>query len=205
MLLSVIFFIVLSFAGGCGRDPSGAAQTRLRKAFQRLGGAPSAGPRLPDFQLTAVAGEKTAPLSRAVLLGRPWAANFIYTRCAGPCPMLSARMASLQARLPKSVALISFTVDPDHDSPEILAGYARRFRADPKRWRFVTGKKSALLNLFRDGFHIAVAESASAPIGDNIAHSTKFVLVDAEGRLRGYYDGDDPASLDRLVSDASSL
>ncbi|MDE2142570.1 MAG: SCO family protein [Elusimicrobia bacterium] len=147
----------------------------------------------------------TSPLDLRALRGRVWIADFVYTRCAGPCPMLSANMAGLQKRLPKSVGLLSFTVDPDHDSPEVLTEYARKFGADPQRWWFVAGDKPSLVKLFRDGFQIAVAESAAAPEGQNVAHTTKFVLIDGEGRIRGYYDGDDAASLDKLAADASRL
>ncbi|MDE2511283.1 MAG: SCO family protein [Elusimicrobia bacterium] len=147
----------------------------------------------------------TSPLDLRALRGRVWIADFVYTRCAGPCPMLSANMAGLQKRLPKSVGLLSFTVDPDHDSPEVLTEYARKFGADPQRWWFVAGDKPSLVKLFRDGFQIAVAESAAAPEGQNVAHTTKFVLIDGEGRIRGYYDGDDNASLAKLAADASRL
>jgi protein SCO1/2 len=144
-------------------------------------------------------------LDLRALRGRVWIADFIYTRCSGPCPMLSANMAGLQKRLPPSIGLLSFTVDPDHDSVELLTVYAHKFGADAQRWFFVTGDKSALLKLFRDGFQIAVAQSAAAAPGQNIAHTTKFILIDGAGRLRGYYDGDDAESLDRLAADAKRL
>jgi protein SCO1/2 len=110
-------------------------------------------------------------------------------------------MQALQTKLPKSVGLVSFTVDPDHDSPEVLSVYARKFSADPQRWSFVTGDKAALLRLFRDGFSVAYDEDAAG----NISHATTFVLVDAQGRLAGYYDGLDSSALDRLVADAKRL
>ena len=186
MLLSVVFYIITFGVSGCGRAP-----------------APSRA--LPDFALTAVTVDGTSPLDLRALRGRSWIADFVYTRCAGPCPMLSANMAGLQKRLPKSVGLLSFTVDPDHDSPEVLTVYARKFAADPQRWFFVTGDKPALVKLFRDGFQISVAESVDAPEGQNVAHTTKFVLIDGDGRIRGYYDGDDASSLDRLATDAAHL
>jgi protein SCO1/2 len=186
VLLSAVFYISFFVISGCAKAPP-----PLRA--------------LPDFALTAVTVDGTSPLDLRALRGRAWIADFVYTRCAGPCPMLSANMASLQRRLSKSVGLLSFTVDPDHDSPEVLTVYARKFGADPQRWFFVTGDKPALLKLFRDGFQIAVAESADAPEGQNVAHTTKFVLIDGDGRIRGYYDGEDPTALDRLASEASGL
>ncbi|MFI5345868.1 MAG: SCO family protein [Elusimicrobiota bacterium] len=186
MLLSAVFYIATIVISGCAKAPP-----PLRA--------------LPDFSLTAVTVDGTSPLDLRALRGRAWIADFVYTSCAGPCPMLSANMASLQKRLPKSVGLLSFTVDPDHDSPEVLTVYARKFAADPQRWFFVTGDKPVLVKLFRDGFQIAVAESADAPQGQNVAHTTKFVLIDGDGRIRGYYDGDDAASLDKLAADSSRL
>lgn len=186
MFLSVVLYIATFVISGCARVP---APIRA----------------LPDFSLTAVTVDGTSPLDLRALHGRAWIVDFVYTRCAGPCPMLTANMAGLQKRLPKSVGLLSFTVDPDHDSPEVLSVYARDFKADPQRWFFVTGEKPELVNLFRDGFQIAVAESATAPVGQNVAHTTKFVLLDGEGRIRGYYDGDDRDSLDKLAADASRL
>ena len=186
MLLSVVFYIAVLFAAGCAKAPP-----PLRA--------------LPDFSLTAVTIDGTSPLDLRALRGRVWIVDFVYTTCAGPCPMLTANMAALQKRLPKSVGLLSFTVDPDHDIPEALGAYARKFGADPQRWFFVDGDKPALLKLFRDGFQIAVAENAAAEPGQNVAHTTKFVLLDGEGRIRGYYDGDDPASLDKLSADAQRL
>lgn len=186
MFLSVVFSMVAFIISGCAKAPP-----PIRA--------------LPDFALTAVTVDGTSPLDLAALRGRAWVADFVYTRCAGPCPMLSANMAGLQKRLPASIGLLSFTVDPDHDSPEVLTEYARRFGADPRRWFFVTGEKDALVRLFREGFLIsAVADPRAAP-GQNVAHTTEFVLIDARGRIRGYYHGDDPAALDRLAADALRL
>lgn len=119
--------------------------------------------------------------------------------------MLTAYMAGLQKRLPSNVGLLSFTVDPDHDSPEVLADYARRFKADPRRWFFLTGKKTELIRLVRDGFLLPVVENAAARPGERFTHSTKFVLIDADARVRGWYDGDDAASLDKLAADAKKI
>ncbi|MBI3566530.1 MAG: SCO family protein [Elusimicrobia bacterium] len=167
--------------------------------------APAQARALPDFALTGVTVDGVSPLDRRALRGRAWIADFVYTRCSGPCPLLTAHMASLQKRVPKSVGLLSFTVDPDHDSPEVLTLYAKRFKADPQRWFFVTGDKPELVKLFRDGFQIAVAEDPDAPAGQTVAHTTKFVLIDGEGLIRGYYDGDELESLDKLAKDAGGL
>ncbi len=186
MLLSVVFCMATLLIPGCSP-------------------APKASRELPDFALTAVTIDGTSPFDRSTLRGRAHVADFVYTRCTGPCPMLTANMAQLQRRLPKAIGLLSFTVDPDHDSPEVLTLYARKFGADPQRWFFLTGEKTELIRLVRDGFLLPVAENAAALPGERFAHSTKFVLIDADARVRGWYDGDDAAALDKLVADAKKL
>jgi cytochrome oxidase Cu insertion factor (SCO1/SenC/PrrC family) len=176
-------------------------------AFFLAGCSPAPAPQrqLPDFSLTAVTVDGTSPFERRALQGRAWIADFVYTRCAGPCPLLSANMAGLQKKLPASVGFLSFTVDPEHDSPEVLTVYAARFHADPQRWFFLTGEKAELIRLAREGFLLPIAENAAAAPGERYAHSTRFVLLDGEARVRGWYDGDDPASLERLAADAKKL
>jgi protein SCO1/2 len=186
VLLSSVFYIAILFISGCSPAPKPV------KA-------------LPDFSLTAVTVDGTSPFDLRAMRGRAWIADFVFTRCTGPCPMLTANMAGLQKKLPAKIGLLSFTVDPDHDSPEVLTLYARKFSADPQRWFFLTGEKAEVIRLVRDGFLLPVAESAAAAPGEKVAHSTKFVLIDPEGRVRGWYDGEDPASLDKLAEDAKRL
>ncbi len=197
---------------------AGLAASRERRPPQAAQQAPSASwaaltpslrlprlGRLPDFRLTAVTTLSQGPLSLADLSGRPWVAGFIYTSCAGPCPLLSARMAGLQGSLPPQVRLVSFTVDPQRDRPKVLRAYAARFKADPRRWVFLTGPKPELRKLMSEGFRLAAGEDPKAPVGLRLVHSTKLVLVDSEGILRGYYDGQEPSSLRRLERDALAL
>lgn len=186
MLMSVVFYIMIFVTAAC--SPTQAPKKSL-----------------PDFSLTAVTVDGTSPFDARTLRGRAWVADFVYTRCAGPCPMLTANMQGLQKRLPKSIGLLSFTVDPDHDSPEVLTLYAKTFHADAQRWFFLTGDKADLIKLVRDGFLLPVAENAAAQPGERVAHSTKFVLIDADASVRGWYDGDDEASLAKLEADAKKL
>ena len=186
MLLSGVFYAAILFMSACSPAPKP----------QRA---------LPDFSLTAVTVDGTSPFDLRTLRGRAWIADFIYTRCAGPCPMLTANMAGLQKKLPNKIGLLSFTVDPDHDSPEVLTLYARKFNADPQRWFFLTGEKADVIRLVRDGFLLPVVENAAALPGERVAHSTKMVLIDSQSRVRGWYDGDDAASLDKLAADAKRL
>jgi protein SCO1 len=164
--------------------------------------------RVPSFRLIERSGRE---ISLEDLLGRPWLASFVYTSCPGPCPMLTARMAKLAERAAEhDVRLVTFSVDPETDTPEVLRGYAERYGAPADRWLFLTGATDEVRRLVRDGFHLAVAEAAEGDgHGGPITHSTRVVLVDREGKIRRYYlDGAEPwtdealADLDALAADS---
>lgn len=157
---------------------------------------------LPDFQLTNRDGRS---VSLSDLAGRPWVADFIFTSCQVSCPFLTAEMARLQAVLPAAseTRLVSFSVDPDNDTPEVLQDYAQRYQAGD-RWYFLTGARDELYRLIREGFQLGV-EPGAGSAREPIAHSTRFVLVDREGRIRGYYESTDRASMAKLVKDLRSL
>jgi protein SCO1/2 len=176
--------------------------------------------RVPDFALTERSGRR---VTLADLRGKVWIANFFYTECPDTCPLQSAHMARLQDELaPKpDVRLVSISVDPEHDTPEVLAEYAARFEADPERWLFLTGPRDAIYRLAIDGFRLGVVDRgehaqermdqdrswlgprsawahASANPARTLIHSSRFVLVDRQAQIRGYYHGTDWESLERL-------
>lgn len=159
-----------------------------------------------DFQLTDQAGRT---VSLADLKGQVWVADFIFTRCGGPCPRLTRTMARLQASVPpeRPVRFVSFTVDPDHDKPAVLADYGARFGADPARWRFLTGETAAVRGLIMDSFKLAVQENTgpNRRAGEEVTHSLHFVVVDKDGRIRGYFTATDDDALDRLRRRLESL
>jgi protein SCO1/2 len=157
--------------------------------------------RVPSFELVNQNGQS---FGSAQLVGRIWIADFIYTSCPGPCPMISTRMSELQKPLEKTdVHLVSFSVDPEKDKPEVLRGYAEKLHADPKRWDFLTGPKSAIYDLSHDGFKLAVSDGsdeAGIPV-----HSTRMALVDRHGQIRGYYEATEADAITRLLADTSHL
>lgn len=157
---------------------------------------------LPGFELVDHRGRS---VGREELLGAPWVADLVFTRCALACPQMSAAMARLDRRLPRGVRLVSVSVDPEHDRPEVLADYAERYGASD-RWRFLTGDAEAIRALAREGFKLGVAAAeGEADPGLAIVHSDRFVLVDSAGRVRGYYDPFDPAAIARLERDLAAL
>jgi len=158
--------------------------------------------KIPDFTLTR---ETSEPFSRQDLAGKVWIADFVFTSCAGPCPIMTMRMADLQRDLgdEKDVAFVSFSVDPAYDTPKVLRRYGRQYGAMPERWAFLTGDRSRIYDLSINGFKLALGEGEDPE--HTILHSTKFVLVDRSGAIRGYYDGTDAALLSSLVADVRTL
>jgi len=147
--------------------------------------------QVPDFELTTQGGTK---FSSKELAAKIWVADFIYTTCTGPCPLMSARMRQIQTAIPE-ILLVSLSVDPEHDTPDALTAYARRFQAG-RNWYFLTGAKDTLQMLSRDTFKLS-------DLG--LTHSTRFVLVDQKGRIRGYYGTADDSTIRTLLSDVRQL
>jgi len=158
-------------------------------------GASSAPPPIlgaaPPFELTDASGRRVASRD----LSGPWIASFLFTRCDRQCPMMTARMKAVAARVP-GVRLVSFSVDP-RDRPSDLAAYSRFHRAD---WLFLSGKGGEVRKLCREGFKLAVSDGEG-----EILHSGKLVLVDGDGRIRGYFDADDDASIEALEAQGRAL
>jgi protein SCO1/2 len=157
--------------------------------------------KVPGFQLTDQAGKS---ITLEDLKGKIWAANFIFTRCKGPCPITTLRMQELHTKLKKArgnVELVTFTVDPEYDTPEILKTFGEQQGADPASWKFLTGTPDAIQKIVVAGL---LQPLAKEPDGTP-AHSTRIVLVDREGWLRGYQDGLDPEAVQKLMVDIGEL
>jgi protein SCO1/2 len=156
---------------------------------------------VPTFQLV---NQDAQPFGSEQLAGKIWIADFIFTTCPGPCPIISTRMSELQRPLEKSdVHLVSFTVDPEKDTPEVLRAYADKLRKQPFRWDFLTGPRDAIHSLSRDGFKLGLSEGAEEDGGP--IHTTRFVLVDRRGFIRGYYDALAPDAVTKLLADTNHL
>ena len=118
--------------------------------------------------------------------------------------MISTRMSELQKPLEKTdVHLVSFTVDPAKDTPKVLLGYAEKLHAQPGRWDFLTGAQSTIYNLSEKGFKLAVSDG-SEETGTPV-HSTRMILVDRRGEIRGYYDATEPEAVTKLLADTNHL
>ena len=134
------------------------------------------------------------------LKGKVWLADFVYTTCPGPCPIISAHMARLDRTLPPEARMVSFSTDPQHDTPTVLKAYAKRFGAG-ERWIFLTGPKDEIYDLIEHGFMLPIA----APAGAQIVHSTRIMLVDKTGAVRGFYDGTTSEPDAQILADVRRL
>jgi len=133
--------------------------------------------RVPEFSLVERSG---APLARKDLLGRVWVGEFIFTRCAGACPVMVSKMMTLYKKVPEAV-YVSFSVDPSFDTPEVLRNYAKN-NSLPPEWLFATGTDTQIQSLAKDGFKLSMGPGSTAE--ERIIHSDRLVLVDRYGRQR---------------------
>lgn len=163
--------------------------------------------RLPSFELTNQEGKN---IGMTDLHGRVWIANFIFTRCTDTCPLQTQKMNELQTTFKeykkawKDIRLVSFSVDPEHDTSDVLSKYIGERKLDTSQWHFLTGSRDSVWNLSKKGFRLPVmdeAKNTKMPI----LHSSQFVLVDWEGRIRGYYDALNPESFGQLQKDTAQV
>ena len=152
---------------------------------------------LPGFELVNQNGEE---FSRAGLLGKVWVTDFIFTTCSGPCPVMSKQFAELQDEFSevKDFNLLSISVNPEYDTPPVLKEYGHRYSADPGRWVFATGDRSDIHKLAVEGFHVGSVENP-------VFHSTRFILVDRDAQIRGYYVSSTLEEMKKLRQDIAQL
>ncbi|HEY1717313.1 MAG TPA: SCO family protein [Verrucomicrobiae bacterium] len=146
--------------------------------------------QIADFTLTNQDGKIT---TLADLTNRVWVADIIFTRCAGPCPRMTAQMKSIQDALPKTsgAKLVTLTTDPDYDSPAVLKKYGERFGADFNRWTFLTGIKTEIAGLASGSLKLSavpVKLEDQKSVADLFIHTTIFVVVDKRAQLRGIFE-----------------
>lgn len=158
--------------------------------------------QVPDFTLL---GRDGATVRLSDLAGMPWVADFVFTRCVASCPLLTARMQGVGEGLTEGEDFrrVSFSVDPAYDRPAVLVRWAEE-RGLPPTWWTLTGETEAVRALVRDGFHLALEPDTGDP-ENPIVHSNRFVLVDATGAIRGYYQALEKDELERLARDLRRL
>jgi protein SCO1 len=162
--------------------------------------------QMPAFRLVDHTG---TTITDQDLRGRVVVANFIFTRCKTVCPVFTMKMRRVQDRtsdVAKELKLVSFSVDPEHDTPEVLAEYATTHHADTDRWRFITGSFDDVRRVVTDGLAMAMEEmSVQDSDAPDIVHAEHFVLIDRAGRIRGYYHSNDATRVEHMLRDARRL
>jgi protein SCO1/2 len=179
-----IAIVALVALAACERKPSVPGQKEYKGDLTVMGDVPA-------FDFLSSDG---TPVTNADLKGKVWVASFIYTSCTSHCPIITAAAAKLQetfAREP-GVRLVSFTVDPTYDTTEVLARFARDRDAEPGKWIFLWNRRERIKALVHDGFVLPWDD-------EGVNHSLHMVLVDQEGRIRGYFDAQDGARMDALA------
>ncbi len=197
-IAAVLAIVVLSAASAVGCSRSGAQSTAARSGLPVLA-------TVPEFVLVNEQGRSTGLTE---LHGAVWIADFIFTRCAGTCPMITHRMSELakqSAATPawRDVKFVSFSVDPDFDRPDVLRAYGKANDANPSQWTFLTGTPGVMRDLVRNGFKLPVEDQDDKTMP--ILHSEKFVIVDRLGRVRGAYDALEDAGLRDLRRELTAL
>jgi len=188
----VIFLIVALLLGG--------AVMMFRKSEQRCTMTQPPIAEVPDFSFTTQEGKT---LTKADLLGKVWVADFIFTRCAGPCPVMTSHMADLASQVSKTpnVKLVSVSVDPLYDTPAVLQQYANNIHANPMQWYFVTGPVDKISAFTQQGMKQSlVSEPGAMP-----NHSTRFLVVDQHGMIRSCHDVTDPEMEQKILGEIGSL
>jgi protein SCO1 len=191
----------LVFLGGLALALALALVARAMRPQPRL---PVLG-AVPAFHLQD---ERGAPYANDAMLGHVSVVDFVFTRCPSSCPRLTARMGELQSRLARDhsdARLVSFSVDPENDTPPVLSAYAGHAGADLARWTFVTGPVDDVTRAVVEGFKVSAAKVWTGANDYDVTHGNWFVLTDRAGAIRGYYPTEEAADFERLVSDTERL
>ena len=180
--------------------------TAIRPLLRRVPEPPPVLLQLPEFSLVAADGK---PFGSADLRGQVYVASFFFTSCRSICPAIMHGMTRLQDGFARNgvhgVRLVSITVDPEHDTPQVLFDYGKTLGVDPGRWTLLTGDPEQVRQLVVHGFKTPVEpapQGGAEPM--DIAHTGKLVLMDGAGRVRGYYDSNE-MGLDEVFNRAQHV
>jgi len=206
----VIMVLTLLSVAGCATEQGESVGEGMpdTSAVSAHGAAEKLDPgykSVPDDTLTDQNGNRVALSS---LRGKIWVADFVFTRCTGPCPMMSQKMSQLQRTFGDSsdVVMVSFSVDPVYDTPAKLAAYAREYGAVEGRWLFLTTlDKNRIWDLAMHGFALSAGEDTTSAGRGMIFHDERMVIVDHNGEIRGYVHSADAAWMDKAVQRVTDL
>lgn len=161
---------------------------------------------VPDFQLMNQEGKT---VTAGVVKGKVFVADFFFTRCPGICKKMSSQLTRVQERFLNNpdVQIVSFSVDPENDTLTALQEYADRYDIKPEKWQLLTGDKAQIYKLAKFGYFVTAKENdpSAEALEDQFVHTDKFVLIDKDGHIRGYYNGTNRKDVDRLMTEIDIL
>ena len=161
---------------------------------------------LPDFRMTNQQGQA---ITQEAVKGKIHVADFFFARCPGICPKMSSQLQRVQEAFLNNpdVVILSYSVDPKNDTVEALQHYAAQYEARPGKWHLLTGEKREIYNLARYGYYVTAKEddTTSTSLEDQFVHTDKFVLVDRDGVIRGFYNGTSREDVDKLILEIKVL
>jgi protein SCO1/2 len=161
---------------------------------------------IPDFRLT---NQYNNTVTSEVIKGKIHVADFFFARCLGICPKMSSQLQRVQEAFMNNpeVVIMSYTVDPKNDNVGALENYADQYGAIKDKWHLLTGDKEDIYRLAKKGYYVTAKEDnvQSTNLEEKFVHTDKFVLVDKEGHIRGFYNGSDPEEVDKLILEIKVL
>lgn len=202
LLVPILIFLFLKGFGTNTFDLPVFFEKGVDNPFQECPITDSVQHYIPDFNLTNQDGRS---VGREKMNGKITIVDFFFTSCPSICPQMSLEMERVNDmfREEDEVQIMSFSIDPEYDTPDILNDYAAEHKAEAGKWDFLTGDKSAIYQLARCGFVIPTLDGLGIP--DDFVHSDKFILVDQLGRIRGYYSGTSRDDVDLLILETKIL
>ena len=192
------FVLLLVLITACGTD---SEEKQIEKAKDSIDANMSED--VLSFNYTTQDDEE---LSNEDLKGKWWVADFVFTNCETVCIPMTSNMSSLQDKAADKdldVQFVSFSIDPEHDTPEVLRDYAKEYKADTSNWTFLTGYDFDEIKKLSIKSFKSIAEMPKE--GDQVIHGTRFYLVSPEGKVVKGYNGTDQKELDQIIKDLNKI
>ena len=202
LLIPLLIFLFLRGFGKNEYDLPIYFQNGVDNPFQECPSTDAGQHYIPDFSFM---NQNEEFIGRAEMEGKITIVDFFFTSCPSICPIMSKEMERVNDRFRDEprVQIMSISIDPEYDTPEILKSYADRHNAIPGKWHFLSGPKEETYQLAKCGFVLPILDGNGVP--DDFVHSDKFVLIDEHGRIRGYYSGTDREAVDLLMLETKVL